>query len=106
MEQNIELIKEIREAYAKEEGYKSFASMASNVNIVPRDISEVAKRYAAAMNSALQARCDRHEKALREIKSKCEDVEIASNYTLEIIQEVINEALSGEEEKEVSNGTT
>jgi hypothetical protein len=68
MEHNIDLIKQIREAYAKEEGYKSFASMALNVNIVPRDITEIAKRYAEGMIAALQSRCDRYEKALSTIK--------------------------------------
>lgn len=65
MEHNINKLKEIREAYAEDMGYKSFANMASSVNIVPRDISEIAKSYAEAVNTELQAKCDRYEAALK-----------------------------------------
>lgn len=94
MEHNIDLIKQIREAYAKEEGYKSFASMALNVNIVPRDITEIAKKYAEGINAALQARCDRYEKALKEIAKTALVVGQPS------FMWQANEALNGEGEKE------
>jgi hypothetical protein len=73
MKHNIELIKEIRNAYAKEEGYESFASMASYANIVPRDVKEIAKRYAEAMNIELQAKCDKYEGALKGVQKYCKE---------------------------------
>lgn len=103
MEQNNELIKEIREVYAKEVGWPSFASMASNVNIVPRDISEIAKRYAEAINKALQAKCDRYEAALNAAKDALENSYDVLSYpaTGETLQDkaiaTINEALSAGE---------
>jgi uncharacterized coiled-coil protein SlyX len=89
MKQNNELIKQIREAYAKENGYSSFAIMAGNVNIVPRDISEIAKRYAEAVNSELQAKIATLEQSCNEknavitelnntvtnLQAKCESLE-------------------------------
>jgi hypothetical protein len=107
MEHNIDLIKQIREAYAKEEGYKSFASMALNVNIVPRDITEIAKKYAEGINAELQARCDRYEKALKLVKGWIERAR--DNADSDIVKcakddlKYINEALNGEGEKEAGN---
>lgn len=101
MEQNNELIKQIREAYAKEVGWPSFASMASNVNIVPRDISEIAKRYAEAIIKALQAKCERYEAALKQI----EQMSDPGDYWKAIcdMKQVASEALSAGEGKEVEN---
>lgn len=116
MKHNIDLIKQIREAYAKEEGYKSFASMALNVNIVPRDITEIAKRYAEGINSELQAKLDKYENALREIEDSDYPItqkeleewllwakrvarEVMPGYKKEgvtYISGIANEALSGE----------
>lgn len=49
MQHDRELLKQLREELAKEQGYSSFASMANNVNIVPSDLITVAKRYAEKM---------------------------------------------------------
>jgi hypothetical protein len=103
MEHNIDLIKQIREAYAKEEGYSSFANMALNVNIVPRDLTEIAKRYAEGMIAALQSRCDRYEKALREARTWVVEA-LESDHTGTVMSaqndlKLIDEALKGEGEK-------
>lgn len=46
MEHNRELLQQIKEDLAKECGWKDFRTMAENVNIVPHDVSYIAKRYA------------------------------------------------------------
>jgi hypothetical protein len=106
MKHNIELIKEIRNAYAKEEGYESFASMASNVNIVPRDVKEIAKRYAEAVNAELQAKCDKYEGLLKEIQKRCKEaglkqvaIDDAKGMAIYHSLHLANEALCGEGEK-------
>lgn len=40
------LLNEIRDEYAREQGWKSFKEMCENVNLVARDTAVIAMRYA------------------------------------------------------------
>ena len=47
MNKDKELLKQIKEQYARELHYSSWRFMPESVNIVPRDVSVIAERYAA-----------------------------------------------------------
>lgn len=46
-------LKQIKEEYAKEIGWKSFRDMCENVNLVARDVTVIAERYAEACIAAV-----------------------------------------------------
>lgn len=114
MKHNTELIKQIRDAYAKEEGYESFASMASNVNIVPRDVKAIAKRYAEAINKELQAKCERYDELYRlcfsnlsKLRARCQNNErmvSMSDNIRAIIEDVTNAMLAMPQPEPTGNG--
>lgn len=70
---DIEQLKIIRDDYAIDVGYASFAKMASSVNIVPRDITEIAKAYAEHMLGQYTTRAQALVDALEKIQKWCND---------------------------------
>jgi hypothetical protein len=70
---DIEQLKIIRDEYANDVGYASFAKMASSVNIVPRDVTEIAKAYAEHMLGQYANRAQALADALEKIRKSVPD---------------------------------
>lgn len=60
-----ETLKQIKEQYARELHYSSWQFMCEAVNIVPRDVSVIAERYAASLLIEAQERIKSLEIALQ-----------------------------------------